>query len=67
MTRQNPADPEPAGARSEVTEEEIRRRANWKARPRDWADAAAQARTGDDPRAVAPRDRVGKPSTGEAL
>lgn len=31
----------------------------------DWADEAAQARTGDDPRAVAPHDRAGKPSTGE--
>ena len=33
-------------------------------RGRDWADEAAQARTGDDPRAVAPHDKAGKPSVG---
>jgi hypothetical protein len=30
----------------------------------DWADQASKARTGDDPRAVAPRDAAGIPSTG---
>jgi len=30
----------------------------------DWADQASKARTGDDPRAVAPRDSSGVPSTG---
>ncbi|MEU1602242.1 hypothetical protein [Micromonospora matsumotoense] len=30
----------------------------------DWADEAAQARTPDDPRAVAPRDAGGRPSNG---
>jgi hypothetical protein len=30
----------------------------------DWADQASKARTGDDPRAVAPRDSTGIPSTG---
>ncbi|WP_422753617.1 hypothetical protein [Micromonospora sp. WMMD708] len=30
----------------------------------DWADEAAQARTPEDPRAVAPRDAVGRPSNG---
>lgn len=29
----------------------------------DWADEAAKARTADDPRAVAPHDRAGRPST----
>jgi len=32
---------------------------------RDWADDAAQARTADDPRAVAPRDAAGRPSQGK--
>jgi 8-hydroxy-5-deazaflavin:NADPH oxidoreductase len=31
---------------------------------RDWTDAAAQARTSDDPRARTPRDRSGIPTTG---
>ncbi|MEU7620537.1 hypothetical protein AB0M91_29315 [Micromonospora rifamycinica] len=30
----------------------------------DWADEAAQARTPEDPRAVAPRDAGGRPSNG---
>lgn len=34
------------------------------AEERDWADEAAQARTADDPRATAPHDRTGRPSTG---
>jgi hypothetical protein len=34
---------------------------------RDWADEAAQARTADDPRTVAPHDPSGRPSTGESL
>ncbi|KIR64839.1 hypothetical protein ABUL04_26975 [Micromonospora harpali] len=33
-------------------------------RSRDWADEAAQARTADDPRAVAPHDAAGRPSNG---
>ncbi|MFD2763628.1 hypothetical protein [Micromonospora eburnea] len=33
-------------------------------RSRDWADEAAQARTADDPRAMAPRDAEGRPSNG---
>jgi len=32
---------------------------------RDWADLAAEARTTDDPRARAPHDRRGVPSTGD--
>ncbi|GGM11389.1 MULTISPECIES: hypothetical protein [Micromonospora] len=32
---------------------------------RDWADEAARARTADDPRARAPRDATGTPSTGD--
>ncbi|MGC4804694.1 hypothetical protein [Micromonospora sp. DT233] len=30
----------------------------------DWADEAAQARTADDPRTVAPHDATGHPSNG---
>jgi hypothetical protein len=30
----------------------------------DWADQAARARTGDDPRAAAPHDTSGTPTTG---
>ncbi|MEU5786235.1 hypothetical protein ABZ754_00720 [Micromonospora purpureochromogenes] len=33
-------------------------------RGRDWADEAAQARTADDPAAMAPRDAGGRPSNG---
>ncbi|MFF5175961.1 hypothetical protein ACFY3U_25505 [Micromonospora sp. NPDC000089] len=33
-------------------------------RDRDWADAAARARTPEDPRAVSPRDAGGRPSNG---
>ncbi|MEU6072880.1 hypothetical protein [Micromonospora sp. NPDC047074] len=36
-------------------------------RGRDWADDAAQARTADDPRAMAPRDAAGRPSQGRPL
>ncbi|MFE0588540.1 hypothetical protein [Micromonospora echinospora] len=36
-------------------------------RGRDWADEAAQARTADDPRAMAPHDAAGKPTTGGHL
>ncbi|MFC7545212.1 hypothetical protein [Plantactinospora sp. GCM10030261] len=35
------------------------------ARKESWADRAAQARTADDERAVAPHDRAGVPSTGD--
>ena len=28
----------------------------------EWVDDAAEARTGDDPRATAPRDKAGRPS-----
>ena len=34
---------------------------------RDWADDAAEARTADDPRAMAPRDAGGRPSQGRPL
>ena len=30
----------------------------------DWADQASRARTGDDPRAAAPHDAAGTPTTG---
>lgn len=62
MTRQNPTGPEPGRSTESVEEEEIQRYGH----PRDWADEAAQARTADDPRVVAPHDRTGTPSTGDA-
>ena len=44
------------------------RRATGKAPARDqgddWADQASRARTGDDPRAAAPHDTSGTPTTG---
>ncbi|MCM0675551.1 hypothetical protein NCC78_12740 [Micromonospora phytophila] len=36
-------------------------------RNRDWADDAAEARTADDPRAMAPRDAGGRPSQGKPI
>ncbi|MER7888602.1 hypothetical protein ABTX15_02125 [Micromonospora sp. NPDC094482] len=36
-------------------------------RNKDWADNAAHARTADDPRAMAPRDAAGRPSTGDPV
>ncbi|MEH1015294.1 hypothetical protein V6U90_19535 [Micromonospora sp. CPCC 206060] len=41
------------------------RRAEQDRQRGDWADEAAMARTADDPRAMAPRDRAGRPSTGD--
>lgn len=52
-------------SRQQAAERERRKRdAN---RNRDWADEAAQARTADDPRAMAPRDPAGRPSQGRQL
>ncbi|MEO3776655.1 hypothetical protein ABGB16_07350 [Micromonospora sp. B11E3] len=50
--------------RSRQQTAERERRAQEDERGRDWADEAAQARTGDDPRAMAPRDAAGRPSNG---
>ncbi|MEH0970373.1 hypothetical protein V6U77_04445 [Micromonospora sp. CPCC 205546] len=36
-------------------------------RGRDWADDAAEARTADDPRAMAPHDAAGRPSQGKPV
>lgn len=50
-------------SRQQAAERERRKRdAN-----RDWADEAAQARTADDPRAMAPRDAAGRPSQGRQM
>ncbi|MBQ1072716.1 hypothetical protein KBX06_05980 [Micromonospora sp. C31] len=43
------------------------RREQQTERGRDWADDAAQARTADDPRAMAPRDAAGRPSQGRPV
>lgn len=46
---------------------ERNRRKRDATRKRDWADEAAQARTADDPRAMAPHDAAGRPSQGRQL
>ncbi|MEV0396749.1 hypothetical protein [Polymorphospora rubra] len=46
-------------------QEQARKRDERQLSP-DWADEAANARTADDPRARAPHDRTGTPSTGAA-
>lgn len=48
--------------RSQQQADERERRERDAERARDWADEAAQARTADDPRAMAPRDAGGHPS-----
>ena len=50
--------------RSQQQADERERRERDAERARDWADEAAQARTADDPRAMAPRDAGGRPSNG---
>lgn len=50
--------------RSQQQADERERRERDAERARDWADEAAQARTADDPRAMAPRDAGGHPSNG---
>lgn len=55
------SEPEPTRTREYMDEEEDRRRV----RRGNWADEASKARTADDPRAVAPRDRAGRPSIGD--
>jgi hypothetical protein len=54
------SEPEPTRTRENVDEDDLRR-----VRRGNWADEASKARTADDPRAVAPRDRAGMPSTGD--
>ncbi|HEX5541791.1 MAG TPA: hypothetical protein VFX60_09540 [Micromonospora sp.] len=54
------SEPEPTRTRQSADEEDLRR-----IRKGNWADDASKARTSDDPRAVAPRDRAGRPSTGD--
>jgi hypothetical protein len=59
------SDPDPARAREKTHRDESEQvRAE---RRGNWADEAAQARTADDPRGRAPRDRAGVPSTGDEL
>ncbi|MEU4474426.1 hypothetical protein [Micromonospora sp. NPDC023888] len=36
-------------------------------RNKDFGDRAVEARLPDDPRAMAPRDAIGRPSTGEPV
>ncbi|HEX5596654.1 MAG TPA: hypothetical protein VFX61_11670 [Micromonosporaceae bacterium] len=58
--QQRGSEPEPTRTREPANEEDLRR-----IRKGNWADEASKARTADDPRAVAPRDRAGRPSTGD--
>jgi len=58
--RDRGSEPEPTRTTKDLDEEEKRRY-----REGTWADEAAKARTADDPRAMAPRDRAGRPSTGD--
>ncbi|HEX6968119.1 MAG TPA: hypothetical protein VF174_04795 [Micromonosporaceae bacterium] len=53
-------EPEPTRTRHSADESDLAR-----IRRGNWADEASKARTADDPRAVAPRDRAGRPSTGD--
>ncbi|PWU47256.1 hypothetical protein DLE60_13025 [Micromonospora globispora] len=50
--------------RSQQQADERERRERDAERARNWADEAAEARTADDPRAMAPRDAGGRPSNG---
>ncbi|MEU3452359.1 hypothetical protein ABZ671_01955 [Micromonospora sp. NPDC006766] len=50
--------------RSRQQDAQQKRREQDAERSRNWADEAAQARTADDPRAMAPRDAEGRPSNG---
>ncbi|MFF5070278.1 hypothetical protein ACFY2R_03440 [Micromonospora olivasterospora] len=50
--------------RSRQQTAERERREQDEERGRDWADEAAQARTADDPRTMAPHDAAGRPSNG---
>ncbi|MEU5904018.1 hypothetical protein [Micromonospora sp. NPDC047527] len=47
--------------------DERNRREQDAERPRNWGDEASEARLPDDPRAMAPRDALGRPSTGEPI
>ncbi|MEV5690167.1 hypothetical protein [Micromonospora globbae] len=63
MAEQRQTSQQQASRQQQRSEEE--RRLQAAERNKDWADRAAHARTADDPRAVAPRDAAGRPSTGE--
>lgn len=60
MRQQRGSEPEPTRTRENPDEADLRR-----VRRGNWADEASKARTADDPRAVAPRDRAGRPSIGD--
>ncbi|MET7708764.1 hypothetical protein [Micromonospora sp. NPDC005189] len=47
--------------------DERNRREQDAERNQDFGDQAAEARLPDDPRAMAPRDAIGRPSTGEPI
>ncbi|WCN82027.1 hypothetical protein [Micromonospora sp. LH3U1] len=47
--------------------DERNRREQDAERNKDFGDRAVEARLPDDPRAMAPRDAIGRPSTGEPI
>ncbi|MET8229743.1 hypothetical protein ABZS77_03570 [Micromonospora sp. NPDC005298] len=47
--------------------DERNRRERDAERDQDFGDRAASARLPDDPKAMAPRDAIGRPSTGEPI
>ncbi|MEV7329466.1 hypothetical protein [Micromonospora sp. NPDC093244] len=47
--------------------DERKRREQDAERNQDFGDQAASARLPDDPKAMAPRDAIGRPSTGEPI
>ncbi|MBM0234786.1 hypothetical protein JNW91_25005 [Micromonospora sp. STR1_7] len=47
--------------------DERNRREQDAERNQDFGDQAASARLPDDPKAMAPRDAIGRPSTGEPI
>jgi hypothetical protein len=61
MTRKKSTGREATGEHGDAPTDERRERAE----KRNWADEAAEARTSSDPRAMAPQDRSGRPSTGD--
>ncbi|MFC4020885.1 hypothetical protein ACFOW4_23475 [Micromonospora sp. GCM10011542] len=53
-------------SRQQQTDERNRREQDADRSP-NWGDEASKARTPEDPRAMAPRDALGRPSTGEPI
>lgn len=63
MSQQQRSSPDQAEGQDKAYEDQQRKRAG--AGEGTFGDRAAEARTADDPRVKAPRDRAGMPSTGD--